>query len=56
MTEQEQLADLNRLLDGIDTEKLIKQVFFGGFDTYEDYVLYGDLFPYKVDQTEHSGS
>ena len=25
----------------------MKQVFFDGFDNYEDYVKYGDLFPYE---------
>jgi hypothetical protein len=24
--------------------RLIKELFFGGFDTYEDYVKYGDAF------------
>ena len=47
---QNDIQRVNELLDSIDLEKLMKQAFWGGFDTYEDYVLYGDLFPYKIDE------
>jgi len=28
----------------LDLLQLMKDVFYGGFDTYEDYVVYGDAF------------
>ena len=30
----------------IDLKQMIKDTYFGGFDNYEDYVKYGDLFIY----------
>ena len=34
------------------TEQLVKNLFYGGFDSYEDYVKYGDMFiriePYRT--------
>ena len=36
--------DLERLLDKVDMQAAWRQYFYGGFDTYEDYVKYGAAF------------
>ena len=42
----------NKLFAELDTEQMMKQVFWDGFDSWDDYVLFGDLFPYKIEQNE----
>jgi hypothetical protein len=36
--------ELEKLFMSIDTAQLLKRVFLGGFDTWEDYEKYGDAF------------
>lgn len=42
LMEKTELEEL--LIAHLNVEKELKKVFFGGFDNYKDYLLYGYLF------------
>lgn len=42
--------ELNTLLDRVDLPQLMRRAAFNGFDTYQDYERYGDLFVPLRDQ------
>jgi len=37
-------AALGEFVESLNTEQLLKDLLYDGFDTYEDYVRYGDSF------------
>ena len=44
MTDAEMKRSLEKLLDTLPIKQLLKELLYDGFDTYEDYVKYGNAF------------
>jgi len=53
MDEEDAKAAVEKFLRSLDLKKELLHIAFGGFDTYEDYEKYGDLFvPFIPPQKE----
>jgi hypothetical protein len=53
--EQQVTAFFDAFFRSVDLKVELKKTFFDGYDTYEDYVKYGDLFePVSAQRSERS--